>query len=221
MSPHFELNHIGGLRILYVMAVDAEYGACSRALFKPLFTGVGPVESAICLGKTLAELAARGGLPDLVVSLGSAGSARLVKTQVYQASSLAYRDMDASLLGFEKGTTPFLNLPPVIELPLMIPSVAQASLSTGANIVTGADYAAIDADMVDMESYAVLRACQQFNVPFMGLRGISDGDAALTGLADWTAHLHTVDQNLAHACGLLEAALLGGWAANLHSQNHT
>ena len=34
--------------------------------------------------------------------------------------------------------------------------------------------------MVDMETFAVLRACQFFGVPLIGLRGISDGAAELS-----------------------------------------
>ena len=36
----------GGRRILFVMAVAAEYGAELARRFRPLFTGVGPVESS-------------------------------------------------------------------------------------------------------------------------------------------------------------------------------
>lgn len=198
---------VGAYRLLFVMAVDAEYGAALQARFTPLMTGVGPVEAAIMVTHALSTLAAQHQLPDLIVSLGSAGSAKLVKTQVYQASSVAYRDMDASALGFTKGETPFSGLPAVLPLTLTIPGVPQASLSTGANVVSGSDYAQIDADMVDMETFAVQRACQRFNVPLVALRGISDGDAALTGVQDWTAHLHTVVVNLAQAVDLLFTAL--------------
>ena len=107
----YELKTIAGRTILYVMAVDAEYGVHLRERISPLMTGVGPVEAAVTLTRTLAELGGRGSLPGLVVSLGSAGSARLEQAEVYQATSVAYRDMDASPLGFEKGATPFLDLP--------------------------------------------------------------------------------------------------------------
>ena len=80
-------------------------------------TGVGPVEAGIALGGALARLEGRRQLPDLVVSLGSAGSRRLEQTEVYQAVSVCYRDMDASALGFAKGVTPFLDLPATLPLP--------------------------------------------------------------------------------------------------------
>jgi adenosylhomocysteine nucleosidase len=159
----------------------------------------------------LAKLEQQGSkLPALVVSLGTAGSASLEQTGVYQAVSVGYRDMDASALGFEPGLTPFLDQPAVIPLGPFIPGVEKATLSTGANIVSGAAYRRIKADMVDMETYAVLRACQRFNVPLIALRGISDGDAELGHIADWTRYLHIVDKKLAHAVDLLEAAIANG-----------
>lgn len=204
------LKTAGSSTILYAMAAEAEYGPDLRARFTPLMTGVGPVEAAVALTRALAGLSVEGRLPDLVVSLGSAGSARLEQTEVYQAVSVSYRDMDASPLGFEKGATPFLDLPVVVPLPLRIDGVPEASLSTGANIVSGAAYAGIAADMVDMETFAVLRACQAFGVALIALRGISDGKAELRHVGDWTEYLGVIDGKLAAVVDRLEAAVAGG-----------
>ncbi|PSH60270.1 5'-methylthioadenosine/S-adenosylhomocysteine nucleosidase [Phyllobacterium endophyticum] len=198
---------IAGKRILFVMAVDAEYGPHLQRLFTPLITGVGPVEAAVSVSATLASLAANGSLPHLVVSLGSAGSRTLEQTEVYQATSVSYRDMDASALGFQKGATPFLDIPVTIPLPLRIPGVKEASLSTGANIVSGSTYDHISADMVEMETFAVLRACQRFELPLIGLRGISDGSADLRHVDDWKEYLHVIDEKLAGAVEAMAAAI--------------
>lgn len=206
----FAVKDVAGRKVLYVMAVDAEYGPHLKDRIKPLMTGVGPVEAAVVLTRTLAELAAERALPDLVVSLGSAGAAKLEQTEVYQAVSVGYRDMDASPLGFEKGRTPFLDLPAVVPLPLRIPGVPEARLSTGANIVSGASYDGIDADMVEMETFAVLRACQSFGTPLIALRGISDGKAELKHVNDWTEYLHVIDERLASVIDRLENAVLSG-----------
>ena len=203
----FELKPVAGKSILYVMAVDAEYGEHLRAHIDPLMTGVGPVEAAVVLTAALGHLQSGKRLPDLIVSLGSAGSATLEQTAVYQASSVSYRDMDASPLGFEKGITPFLDLPKEVAMPLLVPGIPAARLSTGANIVSGAAYDAIDADMVDMESFAVLRAAQHFGIPLIGLRGISDGKDELKHVGDWTEYLHVVDENLAKAVRMIEDSL--------------
>jgi adenosylhomocysteine nucleosidase len=196
--------------ILYVMAVANEYGPHLRARITPLMTGVGPVEAAVSVTMELSHLAATDRLPQLVVSLGSAGSRTLPQLGVFQATSIAYRDMDASPLGFAPGETPFLGLPAKLTPGLVVPGIAGASLSTGADIVSGARYLMIDADMVDMESYAVLRACQRFDLPLVALRGISDGDEELREISDWTRYLHLIDERLAEAVDVLEAAIAAG-----------
>ena len=205
-----KLETFAGKNILFVMAAEAEYGPCLKRLFVPLMTGVGPVEAGVRLGAGLSRLREDATLPDLVVSLGSAGSRRLAQAEIYQAVSVSYRDMDASPLGVEKGVTPFLGLPATLPLPLRIPGIPEATLSTGAAIVSGRAYDAITEDMVDMETYACLRACQLFGVPLIALRGISDGAVDLHHVDDWTAYLHIIDEKLADAVALLEEALASG-----------
>ncbi|RWF61525.1 5'-methylthioadenosine/S-adenosylhomocysteine nucleosidase [Mesorhizobium sp. M4B.F.Ca.ET.190.01.1.1] len=205
-----KVSRLSGSDVLFVMAVEAEYGPHLRKLFTPLMTGVGPVEAGIRLGAELARLKLENALPDLVVSLGSAGSRRLEQAEIYQAVSVAYRDIDASPLGFVKGATPFLDLPVTVPLPIRIPGIREASLSTGGAVISGVAYDAIAADMVDMETFACLRACQLFGVPLIGLRGISDGAADLRHVGDWTEYLHVIDEKLAGAIGLLEQAIASG-----------
>ena len=197
----------GGRSVLFVMAADAEYGPHLRRRFRPFMTGVGPVEAGVAMGSMLARLQAAGALPELIVSLGSAGSRSLEQTGVYQASSVSYRDMDASALGFPKGATPFLDMPVTVPLALRIPGVREASLSTGGAVISGSAYDMIEADMVDMETFAVLRACQFFDLPLIGLRGISDGVVELSHVGDWTEYLHVIDEKLAAAVDRLEAAV--------------
>jgi adenosylhomocysteine nucleosidase len=190
------------MSILYLMAAEAEYGPHLQARIRPLMIGVGPVEAAVNTTRALADRASDP--PRLVVSLGSAGSRRLQQCAVYQAVSVSYRDMDASALGVERGITPFLDLPRSLPLEPLVPGLELATLSTGANVVSGAAYEAIEEDMVDMETFAVLRACHSFGIPLLALRGISDGKSELGGMADWTQYLHIVDQNLAAAVDLVE-----------------
>ncbi|TPW28375.1 5'-methylthioadenosine/S-adenosylhomocysteine nucleosidase [Pararhizobium mangrovi] len=201
---------IAGRSVLFAMAAEPEYGPHLQRRFVPLFTGVGPVEAAVELTAALAGLEADGTAIDLVVSLGSAGSATLEQTKVYQAISIGYRDMDATPLGFARGVTPFLDEPAEIVLPLYVPGIPTARLSSGGDIVSGDAYMAIDADMVDMETYAVWRACRRFTVPMIGLRGISDGARALTHVNDWREYLHIVDENLAAAVDALASAIEDG-----------
>ena len=204
------LTDLAGIPTLFVMAAEAEYGPALQARFTPLMTGIGPIEAALAMGITLARLQTEGRLPKLVVSLGSAGSAKLEQAGLYQASSVSWRDMDASALGFPKGITPFLDLPATLPLDLHIPGIPLATLSTGANIVSGGAYDAIPEDMVDMETFAILRACQQFSLPLIALRGISDGAEDLAHVGDWTRYLHIIDAKLAAAVDQLRDALSSG-----------
>ena len=196
--------------ILYVMATELECGPALKSRISPLITGVGPVEAAMAVTERLTRLAVDDKLPLLVVSLGSAGSAELEQCGLYQASDVSWRDMDASALGFEAGVVPFLDLPATQRLGPVVPGLPLAALSTGANIVSGEGYDGIEAAMVDMETYAVLRACQRFGLPLIALRGISDGDRELGSLADWTQYLGIIDVKLAEAVDGLEAAVAAG-----------
>lgn len=191
-----------GRRLFFVMATDHEYGPMLQARINPIICGVGPVEAAV--GVT-AALAALDELPDLVVSLGSAGSRRKPVGEIFQISDVSWRDIDASRLGIPKGQTPFLDVAPIQPLatPIAWPT---ATLSTGANVVGGHEYDAINADLVDMETWSVLRACQHFGVPLMGLRGVSDGPEELEEMGGWTALLDLLDQRLAAAVNLLIAS---------------
>lgn len=197
--------------ILYVMATRHEYGPALQSRIDPLITGVGPVEAAVVVAAELARRSAGGNPPALVVSLGSAGSYRLAQCGVYQAREVSWRDIDARPIGFERGVTPFLDLPPVLPLGPYVPDVPAATLSTGADIVSGADaYRRIGADMADMETYAVLRACHRFSLPLIALRGISDGAEELRHIDGWTECLDIIDEALAAAVERLERAFAEG-----------
>jgi adenosylhomocysteine nucleosidase len=196
--------------LLYVMATELEYGPELKSRISPLVTGVGPIEAAAAVTERLTRLEIDDKLPLMVVSLGSAGSAGLEQCGLYQASSVSWRDIDATALGFEPGTVPYLDQPAVIPLGPYVPGIPLATLSTGSDIVSGAVYDLIEADMVDMETYAVLRACQRFGLPLIALRGISDGDRELGSLADWTQYLGIIDVKLGEAVDRLEAAIAEG-----------
>jgi adenosylhomocysteine nucleosidase len=198
------------MSILYVMAAEPEYGPRLRQRIKPLICGVGPVEAAVAVSAELARRQAAGALPKLVVALGSAGSRSLAQTEVYQARSVSYRDMDATALGFPRGQTPFLDLAAEQPLGPLLEGVPQARLASGASIVSGVAYDAIDADMVDMETYAILRACQCHLVPLLSLRGISDGAEELRKLTDWTQYLGVIDARLAALVDRIEDEMAAG-----------
>jgi len=203
-----ELALVGGKRLLCVMATTQEYTPHLQAKIDPLITGVGPAEAAGALAAVLGRLSATHGLPDLIVALGSAGSRSLDHAGIYQASSVSYRDMDCSPLGFARGVTPFSAEPPVLLLGPIMPGLRTATLASGASIISGDAYDQVDADMVDMETYAYARVARLFGKPLISLRGISDGRVPLGGLSDWTDTLDQIGAGLAEALGALQAFLL-------------
>jgi adenosylhomocysteine nucleosidase len=98
-----------GVRVMYVMATTHEYTPSLKQRIKPLITGVGPIEGGVALEEN--EQA-----PDVIVSLGSAGSRSLDHAGIYQASAASCRDMDCSALGFARGVTPFSTAPAILDL---------------------------------------------------------------------------------------------------------
>lgn len=205
MSPDWSLTRFGPLTALCVMAAAPEYGPALRARIQPLISGVGPVEAAAATAHALAQLAANDSLPDVIVSLGSAGSRTLEHARVYRVTEVSYRDMDASALGFPRGETPYPRLPAILPLVEGPAALAPVRLSSGGGVVTGLAYDGIDADMVDMETFAVVRAAARFGLSVIGLRGVSDGRTDLSALEHWTDALAEIDLRLAEALDLLPA----------------
>jgi len=195
------------MRILFVMATSQEYGPELRARIDPLISGVGPIEASLTMASCLQQMRDCGEPPNAVVSLGSAGSRICELGTVYQVSEVSWRDIDATRLGFPKGVTPFVDCPACINLPTPLAGIPAATLSTGANVLGGDDYADLGSAMADMETFAVLRACERFKLPMVGLRGISDGPGDLNTMSGWTDLLGLIDSRLAEAVDVLLAHL--------------
>ena len=66
-------------------------------------------------------------------------------------------------------------------------------------------YDDVTADLVDMETFAIVRACQRFGLPVIGLRGVSDGPGTLRGIDDWAGMLGMLDERLAAVIDLIPA----------------
>jgi adenosylhomocysteine nucleosidase len=196
-EPMAELKRLNnGQYILPLMATTIEYGEHLKNLIQPHIIGVGPVEAAMNTMHILCESAER---PNFVILIGSSGSAMLAQGEVYQASSVSYRDMDASAIGFTKGKTPFVDLPAELPLDPLFDFLTHATLSTGGKVIVGDEFSEQTADMVDMESFAVKRVCQAFDIPMIVVRGISDGKEELQKFDDWTELLPELDQKFAKA----------------------
>lgn len=201
-----------GVKALVVMAADNEYGEHLKGLkIKPLITGVGPINAASELTFALSQLAHSRPpcRPDVIINLGSAGSANLDQGSVYRVSGSSYRDMDASAFGFPVGKTPFSPHPEFVESPPIMPEFPQASCSTGADVVK--DHSVTGADMADMEYASFAQVAMNFGIPLIGFKGISDGKEPLSGkIEEWTQLLPRIDKNLAEAVVSLKNGLQQG-----------
>lgn len=135
------------------------------------FTGVGKVNAAV----TAATLIERY-KPKRVFNFGTAGGITTDHGGIYKCTTFSQRDV---ILGG------CITGPQAEELhkPIIIDDDG-LRLSTGDNFVT--DTYNINADLVDMEAYAIAAACQSANVKFICYKYISD-------MADENAPDHFVD----------------------------
>lgn len=143
---------------LILFALQAEAPALFQ--YKNVFeTGVGKVQAAI----TAATLIERH-KPKRVINLGTAGGITTDHGGIYKCTTFSQRDL--ILGGCITG-----SLAAELHKPI-VTGTDGLRLSTGDNFVT--DTYNIDADLVDMEAYAIAKACQAAGVEFICYKYISD-----------------------------------------------
>ena len=171
--------------ILVVMALPAEgAGRFEAAGIEVLYTGIGKVNAAIALTRALARR--DGEPPPLVVNFGTAGSANLPARTLVACRRFVDRDMDVGALGFAPGITPFDELPPVLEFAAVFPDLPEAVCGSGDSFATA--HGGFDCDVVDMEAYALAKACKRAGVPFACAKYVSDG-ADADAAEHWKANV--------------------------------
>jgi adenosylhomocysteine nucleosidase len=159
---------------LVVMALPAEgAGRFEAAGVEVLYTGVGKVNAAIALTRRLEALRRAGEVPASVVNFGTAGSARLPARTLVACRRFVDRDMDVGALGFAPGETPFDPWPPMLEFPAHFPELPEAVCGSGDSFATRPH--AVDCDVVDMEAYALAKACLAAGASFACVKYVSDG----------------------------------------------
>jgi adenosylhomocysteine nucleosidase len=163
-----------GPAILVVMALRAEgAGRFEAAGVEVLYTGVGKVNAAIALTRKLARACQSGARQPLVVNFGTAGSPNLPPRTLVACRRFVDRDMDVGALGFAPGVTPFDELPPMLEFPAVFPGLPEAVCGSGDSFATA--HAGIECDVVDMEAYALAKACKRAGAEFACVKYVSDG----------------------------------------------
>jgi adenosylhomocysteine nucleosidase len=172
---------------LVVIALEVEgQGLFEQAQIGVLYTGLGKVNAALSLARRLASLRAQGTPPSLVVNFGTAGSRTFATGSVIACRKFVQRDMDVTGLGFALGETPFEALPATLSFPSVFQGLPEGVCGTGDRFETGA--AGLACDVIDMEAYALAKACIGEGVPFACAKYISDG-ADHSAADDWQASL--------------------------------
>ena len=141
-------------------------------------SGIGKINATIATYKTIKKYN-----PDLIINFGTAGSLRkwsyvpryIEIKGLVDCKYFIQRDMDARGLGFELGETPYENnIPMTITAPDHSINTINSQLicATGNNFVqSDID---IQADIVDMEAYAIAKTCYLEKIPFVCFKYISD-----------------------------------------------
>ncbi len=164
---------------LVVMALAAE-GAdrFERRGVPVLRSGIGKVNAAIALCGRFARYQAAGRALPLVVNFGTAGSSRHPPGALIACHRFVDRDMNVAALGFAPGVTPFDELPATLEFARCFPHLPAGVCGSGDSFVTGAGDERCD--VVDMEAYALAKACRIAGADFACVKYVSDGagDAA-------------------------------------------
>jgi adenosylhomocysteine nucleosidase len=173
---------------LVVMALPLEaQGVFEKAGVPVLYTGVGKVNAAMVLTRALAGYRHAGLRLPRVVNFGSAGSRRFDTGTVVACTAFLQRDMDVTGLGFDPGTTPYEEIPAVLEFSSPFGELPCSNCGTGDSFETGGPAAACD--VVDMEAYALAKVCHVEGTAFACAKYISDG-ADHSAASDWQANLH-------------------------------
>ena len=160
--------------VIVAMALPAEgAGRFEKAGVEVLYTGVGKVNAAISLTRRLEAHRHAGGAPAIVVNFGTAGSARIAARTLVACRRFVDRDMDVAALGFAPGETPFDPLPPTLEFPAFFADLPEAVCGSGDSFATMDHGPACD--VVDMEAYALAKACRTAGAAFACAKYVSDG----------------------------------------------
>jgi adenosylhomocysteine nucleosidase len=132
-------------------------------------TGVGKVNAALTAATVIAMYK-----PKLVINFGTAGGIT-VASGLHECTEFVQRDMQCTDLGFALGQTPYEG-----QIKLGVPGLV---CSSGDNFVSDPNLE-IPADVVDMEAYAIAKACYNNKVEFRCFKYVTDS-ADSNASQDW------------------------------------
>jgi adenosylhomocysteine nucleosidase len=179
---------------LLVVALEEEAAHLHVSELPVLVTGVGKVNAAIAVASILAETS-----PTRVVNLGTAGALHDAMAGTHLIGTVTQHDLDDAAIFALSG----LHFGAPIDL-----------ADSGPRLVTGdvfisdgptRDRLALQADLVDMEGYAVARAALNAGVPVTLVKQVSDNADESAGRS-WR---ETVDECAETLGAWVHAELLG------------
>ena len=142
-----------------------------------VYSGVGKVNAALTAAKVIEQYN-----PKLIINFGTAGSHAVEPHTLVDCNKFIQRDMHVKELGFDFAVTPFEeDVPTVLEFSSS--GGMNMTCGTGDNFVASSDE--LGCDVVDMEAYAIAKACHLAGVDFMSYKYITDG-AGEDAAAQWT-----------------------------------
>lgn len=160
-------------KTVILVALEDEFAASRAGGLPVVYTGVGKVNAALAAARALA------GGAGLIINYGSAGAVTPELAGLIECGGAVQRDMDLRPLGTPLGET-YGDAPPHAEIWGDGPVVG-----TGDSFADGPPELACD--LVDMEAYAIAKACRLAGAKFMCLKYISDA-ADEAAAADWEAN---------------------------------
>lgn len=186
---------------LFVVAARAEATAFDHAL-PVLVTGIGKIRAAAALAACLAAYEAAGGLPSAVVNIGTAGALGDHMLGVHRVETVLLHDFSHSAVRKITGVDEY---PPLHVGARDAEGAATAEPGTGVVLATGdtfvADSAvrealAEQADLVDMEGYAIAQVAHEFGVPVELIKHVSDSADETSGDV-WAARAAELAEEIA------------------------
>jgi adenosylhomocysteine nucleosidase len=175
-------------RVLVVMALAAESaGVFEDARIPVLYCGVGKVNAALLLMRELRRYAHAAQPAPLVLNFGSAGSRVHDTGALLACHEFVQRDMDVTGLGFALGVTPYDDTPARLSFEPLFTHLPQAVCGSGDSFAMSA--CAVECEVVDMEAYALAKACRLEQAPFGCAKYVTDG-ADHAAADHWRDNVH-------------------------------
>ena len=175
-------------RALVVMALPAEsQGRFEHAGIPVIYCGVGKVNAAYALTKELTRYRCTQQALPRVINFGSAGSRHHAAGKLLACHEFVQRDMDVTGLGFALGVTPYDATPARLCFEPLFTHLPPALCGSGDSFAMNA--CAVECDVVDMEAYALAKACRLEQAPFACAKYVTDG-ADHAAADHWRDNVH-------------------------------